>query len=227
VVAAALVVGGGLALAAQRRTAPPTSEPAERHGGGRSLLRPGFAVLVGVNLAIGGFFGAMPISVTAFAVHHGAAASAALLFVVSNCAGLLSGWLYGLRRWHTPARVQLAVVTSALAIGCLPLLVASSPQELLFGVALTGMAVPLIPLLCTVLAEAAVHRTVLTQSFVWLNSASAAGSAAASAVTGWAGGAGGVRGGFAVATTAACVMVVLTVAGLRAFRGTRSKSPLS
>src|SRR5579872_6615532 len=92
--AGALVVAGGLCFGAQRRTAPPASGAAERRHGSRTLLRPGFAVLVGVNLAIGGFFGATQISVTAFAVEHGAAAMAAVLFTVSSCASLLAGWLY-------------------------------------------------------------------------------------------------------------------------------------
>ena len=175
VLAATLVVAGGLCFAAQRRTAPPASGAAERHRTSRSLLPPGFAVLVGVNLALGGLFGAMQISVTAFAVKHGAAGTAAALFTVSGCASLLAGWLYGLRQWRTAPRVQLAVVTAGLAIGCLPLLVAGSPFELGLGVALTGLAIPLILVLCSVLAEAAVHRAVLTQAFVWLNSASAVG----------------------------------------------------
>src|SRR5580692_4801789 len=73
VLAAVFVVAGGMCFAAQRRTAPQTSGAAGRHHTGRCLLRPGFAVLVGVNLAIGGFFGAMQLSVTAFAVERGAA----------------------------------------------------------------------------------------------------------------------------------------------------------
>jgi hypothetical protein len=218
VLAATLVVAGGLCFAAQRRTAPPASGAAERHRPGRSLPRPGFAVLGGVNLAIGGFFGAMQISVTAFAVEHGAAGTAAALFTVSSCASLLAGWLYGLRQWRTAPRVQLAVAAAGLAIGCLPLLVAGSPVELGFVVALTGLAIPLILVLCSVLAEAAVHRAVLTQAFVWLNSASAAGSAGAAAAAGWAVGTFGAHGGFAVATTATSVMAVLAVAGLRALR---------
>jgi MFS family permease len=140
--AAALVVAGGLCFAAQHRTAPPASGAAGRHRTGRSLLRPGFTVLAGVNLAIGGFFGAMQISVTAFAVEHGAAGTAAALFTVSSCASLLAGWLYGLRQWQTAPRVQLAAAAAGLAIGCLPLLVASWPFELGFGVALTGLAIP-------------------------------------------------------------------------------------
>jgi hypothetical protein len=216
--AATLVVAGGLCFAAQRRTAPPASGAAERHRTRRSLLRPGFAVLVGVNLAIGGFFGAMQISVTAFAVERGAAGSAAALFTLSSCASLLAGWLYGLRRWRVPARVQLAVAAAGLAVGCLPLLVAGSLFELGLDIALTGLAIPPILVLCSVLAEAAVHRAVLTQAFVWLNSASAAGSAGAAAAAGWAVGASGAGAGFAVAAVATGVMAVLAVAGLRALR---------
>jgi hypothetical protein len=218
VLAAALVVVGGLCFAVQRRTAPPASGAAARHRTGRSLLRPGFAVLVGVNLAIGGFFGAMQISVTAFAVEHGAAGMAAALFTVSSCASLLAGWLYGLRRWRPAPQVQLAAVAAGLAIGCLPLLVAASPLELGSGVALTGLAIPLNLVLCSVLAEAAVDRAVLTQAFVWLNSASAAGSASAAAVAGWAVGSFGAHGGFAVAAVATGVMAMLAVTGLRALR---------
>ncbi|MGW3744133.1 MFS transporter [Streptomyces sp. NPDC005146] len=52
VLAAVLVVAGGLAFAAQHRTAPPpVSAFAERTRARGSLLRPGFAVLVGHNLA--------------------------------------------------------------------------------------------------------------------------------------------------------------------------------
>ncbi|HEY3611962.1 MAG TPA: MFS transporter [Pseudonocardiaceae bacterium] len=221
VLAATLVVAGGLCFAAQRSTAPPAAGAAERHRTGRSLWRPGFAVLVGVNLAIGGFFGAMQISVTAFAVEHGAAGTAAALFTVSSCASLLAGWLYGLRQWRTTPRVQLAVAATGLAISCLPLLVAVAPVELGFCIALTGLAIPLILVLCSVLAEAAVHRAVLTQAFVWLNSASAAGSAGAATAAGWAVGTLGAYGGFAVAALATSAMAVLAVAGIRAGQGRR------
>jgi hypothetical protein len=218
VLAAVLVVGGGMCFAAQRRTAPEASAAAGRHRTGRGLLRPGFAVLGGVNLAIGGFFGAMQISVTAFALEHGAAGIAAALFTVSSCASLLAGWLYGLRQWRTIPRVQLAVAAGGLAIGCLPLLLARSPFELGSGLALTGLAIPLILILCSLLAEATVHQAVLTQAFAWLNSASAAGSAGAAAVTGWAVDTFGTHGGLAVAAIAAGAMAVLALAGLRALR---------
>jgi hypothetical protein len=218
VLAAVLVVAGGMCFAAQRRTAPQTSCAAGRQRTGRGLLRPGFVVLAGVNLAIGGFFGGMQISVTAFALEHGSAGIAAVLFTVSSCASLLAGWLYGLRQWRTVLRVQLTVAAGGLAIGCLPLLLGRSLFELGLGVALTGLAIPLILILCSLLAEASVHPDVLTQAFAWLNSASAAGSAGAAAAAGWAVDTFGTHGGLAVAAIAAGAMAVLALAGLRALR---------
>jgi len=230
VLAAALVVAGGLCFAAQRRTAPrmasddpsafgvasASDDAAMPVAAGAELLRPRFVILAGMNLAIGCFFGSMQISVTAFAVEHGAADAAAALFTVSSCASLLAGWLYGLRRWRAPARIQLVVVAAGLAAACLPLLMIGSPVELGFQLALTGLAIPPLLVLCTLLAESAVRPSVLTQAFVWLNSASAAGSAGAAAVAGWAVDSFGAHGGFALAATAAGMMALLAVAALRA-----------
>jgi len=216
--AATLVVTGGLCFAAQRGTAPAASGTAGWHRTGRSLLQPGFAVLAGVNLAIGAFFGATQISVTAFAVEHGAAGMAAALFTASSCASLLAGWLYGLRPRRTAPGAQLTAAAAGLAVSCLPLLVAGSLVELGLGIVLTGLAIPVILVLCSVLAEMAVDPAVLTQAFAWLNSASAAGSAGAAAAAGWAVDTFGARAGFAVASMATGVMAVLAVAGLRALR---------
>ncbi|MGH3486453.1 MAG: MFS transporter, partial [Actinopolymorphaceae bacterium] len=195
--AAALVVAGGLALAGQRRTAPPrASSRLESRRAGRSLLRPGFAVLVGLNLAIGVYFGAMQVSVMAFSIEHGAADAAARLVAVSSCSGLLAGWLYGLRRWRTRPQRQLALITAWLALACLALHAASSPMGLGFVVVLTGGSIPPILVLFSVLTESSVHRAALTQAFTWLNSASAAGLAGAAAVSGRAVDAFGAHGGF-------------------------------
>lgn len=209
--AGGLVVVAGLALAVQRGTAPATAGHVVR---GRSRFGWGFAPVVATNLLLGGVFGAMPVAVTAFAVERGAAGAAVVLFLVSNCAGLLASWLYGLRRWPIVPRVQLALVTGWLALASLPLLVISSPVALGLAMGLTGLAIQPILTLCSLLTESAVHRTHLTQAFVWLNSASAAGSACAAAIAGHAVDSFGPPGGFAVAVAAAIAMALL--AALRA-----------
>jgi MFS transporter len=217
--AAALVILGGLVFAAQRRTAPPLAfNAAERIHAGGSLLRPGFAVLVGLNLAIGVYFGAMQVSVTAFTVEHAAVDTAAPIFAVSSASGLLVGWLYGLRRWHAAPRRQLAVATTGLALGSLLLLAVTSPLGLGSVVVLTGGAVPPIIVLFSVLAESAVHRAAVTQAFTWMNSAGAAGSASAAAIAGQMVDALGAHGGFIVAVVASAAMAVLSTAGARALR---------
>jgi len=219
VLAAALIVVGGLALAGQRRTAPPpASGRAHQDRSDRSLLRPAFVVLFAVSLGIGAYFGAMQVSVTAFAVNSGQAGTAAPLYAVSSCTGLLAGWWYGRRQWRASPDVQLAVATSGLATGCLLLLTADSPLTLGIALAATGLAVPPILTLCSVLAERAVHRTVITQAFTWLNSASAAGAAGAAAISGRIVDTHGSHGGFAIAITAATTMTVLAAGLVRTRR---------
>jgi len=215
VVAAALTVAGGLALAAQHSTAPPPTAPGGRHHStGRSLLRRTFLVLVGVNLGIGAYFGAIQVSVTAFAVQSGAPGSAAPLYGVSSGAGLLAGWLYGLRRWRSQPTTQLVLATTGLTVACLTLLTARSPLTLAAGLAATGLAVPPILVLCSVLTQRSVHPTVLTQGFTWLNSAGAAGTAATVAITGRIIDTHGSHGGFTIATTAATAITLLAASHL-------------
>lgn len=173
---------------------------------------------MGLNLALGVFFGAMQVSVTAFAVEHGAPGAAAVVFTVSSCSGLLAGWVYGSRRWGAAPPVQLLAATSALLLGTLLLPMVGSPFGLGLVVLLTGATIQPLLVLFSVLTESAVHRAVLTQAFSWLGSASAAGSAAAAAVSGWAIDSFGAHGGFVVTTAAAAAMTLQSLAGLRLLR---------
>jgi len=216
VLAAALIVGGGLALAAQHRTAPPPTglRGGHHHGAGRSMLGRSFVVLVGVNLGIGAYFGAIQVSVTAFAVESGAPGSAAPLYAVSSCAGLIAGWLYGLRRWRTSPTRQLALATTGLTLASLVLLRTSSPLTVAVGLAATGLAVPPILVACSVLTQRSVPSTVLTQAFIWLNSAGAAGTAGTAAISGAVIDTHASHGGFTIATTAATTTSLLAAGHL-------------
>lgn len=219
VLAATLSVGGGLVFAAQRGSAPPPAAGGEAHArANRSLLRGAVFVLMGLNLALGVFFGSMQVSVTAFAVEHGAPGAAAPIFAVSSCSGLLAGWLYGLRPWRAAPPVQLLTATGALTLGTLLLPAAGSPLGLGLVVVLTGAAVSPLLVLFSVLAESNVHQAALTQGFSWLASSSAAGLAAAAAAAGWAVDSLGARGGFAITATAAAAMTLQSAAGLRVLR---------
>jgi len=222
-IAAALILGGGGALAAQRRTAPPPArEHAERARGrarARStLLRPAFVLLALLNLAIGLYFGTMAISVSSFAVSHGAPGVAAPIIAASGLSGLLAGWLYGRRRHVAPPRRQLVIATAYLA--CTALLLPLAPSAVWLGAAVvvTEAAVPPMLALLNVLTEKVVSPAVLTQAFTWSNSASAAGSALAASLAGRAADAWGSSAALALAPAAGLVLLILALVLARAAR---------
>jgi predicted MFS family arabinose efflux permease len=211
-IAVALILGGGASLAAQRRTAPPPArERSERAGTGQTLLRPAFILLALLNLAIGLYFGTMGILVSSFALSHGVPGAAAPVIAASGLSGLLSGWLYGLRRHATPPRRQLVIATAYLA--CTALLLPFAPSAIWLGaaVAVTEVAVPPTLALLNVLTEKAVHPAVLTQAFTWNNSASAAGLALAAVLAGHAADAWGASAALAQAPAAGFVLLVLSL----------------
>ncbi|WP_327407622.1 MFS transporter [Streptomyces sp. NBC_01281] len=224
VLAASLSVFGGLFLATRRDTAPATSigdaEHARRRG---QLLCAPVLLLMGLNLAIGIFFGAMQVSVTGFAVECGAPGAAGPIFAASSFSGLLAGWLYGLRRWRATPPVQLVAATSVLSLGTMLLFTVGSPFGLALVVILTGAAIPPLLVLFPVFTEATVDHAVLTQAFAWLGAAGAAGSAAAAALSGWAIDTFGPQGGFAVTATAAAAMSLQSAAGLRVLRTSQGR----
>ncbi|MBB6348195.1 MFS transporter [Nonomuraea muscovyensis] len=211
-IAAALILGGGGALAAQGRTAPP---PGREHSGrartARTLLQPTFLLLALLNLAIGLYFGTMGVSVSSFAVGQGVPGAAAPIIAASSLSGLLSGWLYGLRRHPAPPRRQLVIATACLTGAALLLPLAPSAIWLGAAVVVTEAAVPPTLVLLNVLTEKAVHPGVLTQAFTWNNSASAAGSALAASLAGRAADAWGASAALAQAPAAGLVLLVLSL----------------
>jgi predicted MFS family arabinose efflux permease len=221
-IAAGLILGGGAALAAQRRTAPRPARERAGHTGtghtpaGRTLLRPSFLLVALLNLAIGLFFGTMGVSVSSFATGHGVPGAAAAITGAACLSGLLSGWVYGLRRHRAPARRQLVVVAAYLTAAALLLPLAPSAIWLGAAVVVTEVAVPPTLVLLNVLTEKAVHPAALTQAFTWNNSASAAGSAVAASLAGRVADAWGASAALAQAPAAGFVLLILALVLSRA-----------
>lgn len=201
-------------MAAQRRTAPqPAREIAERS----SLVGQTFLLLALLNLAIGLYFGTIGLSVTAFAISHGMPGAATPIIAACSLSGLLSGWLYGLRKHRTPARRQLVVATAYLMGTALLLPLAPSAIWLGVAVVVTEVAVPPTLVLLNVLTEKAVHPAALTQAFTWNNSASAAGTALAASLAGRAADKWDASAAFALAPLAGLILLVLSVVLYRTF----------
>ena len=222
-IAAALVLGAGLALTAQRRTEPP---PVPRHAerahadSKQNLLRPEFLLLAMLNLAIGLYFGTMGVSVSAFATQHHVPGAAAPILATASLSGLLSGWLYGLRRHRASAHRQLVIVAAYLTGTALLLPFAPTAIWLGAAAAVTEAAVPPTLVLLSVLTEKSVHPTVLTQAFTWNNSTSAAGSALAAFLAGHTADRLGASAAFVLAPVAGLALLALagTARGLHTYR---------
>ncbi|MFC0626438.1 MFS transporter [Kribbella deserti] len=211
--ATSLLLAGGFALALQRRTAPParvarTAAAAEQPA---RLMRPGFGALVGTSIGVGLYFGAMQVSVTAFAVGGGMASLAGPLYSVTSLVSIVVGLVYGARTWRMPAPTQLVLALGALGLLSVPLLLADSAGTLAIALALPGAALAPYMVLSAVMAESMVEPVVLTQAFTWLNSGSAAGIAGGAAIAGRVIDQHGPHSGFALAILATAVATAMAV----------------
>ena len=92
-------------------------------------------------------FGALQVSVTAFAVERDAAAFAGPLYAITSAASLLSGFVYG-RRART---LRLRTAFLGLSLGCVPLLLVDTPEQLAFALIAPGLAIA--PILTLVVAS--------------------------------------------------------------------------
>jgi MFS family permease len=213
VLAAALMLVGCLALARQRATEPERSTARQEVSAGR--VGRAFGALALVNLGIGFFFGALQVSVTAFATARGVAGSAGLIYSLLSITSLAAGFGYGARKWRMSAPRQLVVALAVLTAGSVPMLFADTPSLLALALLLPGFGLAPSMIVVTLLTERVVPKPALTRAFAWLNSAGAVGTALASAIAGRAVDAHGAGWGFAIAVGA---VGVATVVGMVAAR---------
>ena len=219
--AAGLTLAGGLvavgmtAFIWQRRSEPPAHRRSDRRLVDRRLLTPAVAALFGVNTAMGLFFGAMPVAITAFAFAHHAPALAGPIAAISSLTSLSAGLGYGARaqRWQ-PLTVML-VVSSLLVLATAALSIVPNVPVMFIGYAVVGAAIAPILIPSAVLLQRATEPGVYTQANTWMNSASAAGIAVAAPLTGLAIQLGGWRLGFLVAAGLTATLPVSTAVAWR------------
>ncbi|MEV6013601.1 MFS transporter [Streptomyces sp. NPDC051976] len=219
-----LIVGGGVAFALQKHSAPATAPSCTTASTsvGKWLLRPGSVVMICVNVAIGMFFGAMQVSVSAFAEGHGSAGLAGPVYSAMSVAALASGFGFGLVALKVPRAVQMACAMAYLAAACLLPMTAASPTGLALALAAVGLGVSPGLVLSAVLAEAVYDKTVITQAFAWLNSMGVAGTALATTLAGRLVDSRGSDWGFAVAAGATATATLALLAGRAALAPDRT-----
>ncbi|MFE0459957.1 MFS transporter [Kitasatospora sp. NPDC058965] len=208
---AALTVLGGLAFAAQRGTAPARHPRAA--GGNRvsALASPGVRLLAGSFLGVGTVFGAMQVSVTAFAEAQGQAGMSGTVYGVFAGGSMLAGVLYGMVAWRRSARERMLASYALLVLGCSTLWAMPDLTALAVAALCCGLAIA--PTLITgyTLVETLVADGAKTEAFTWLTGAIGLGLAVGSTVAGQLIDLGGPRTGFLVPVAGAGLGLVALV----------------
>jgi predicted MFS family arabinose efflux permease len=209
--AATLLAAGCGLLALQRRTAPPfvRSDRATGRGSRRSLRRPDFFAVLGVNLGLGCFFGSVGLLVTAATTAQGLQPLTGLILSVSSAASMVAGLLYGsLRSAPRPQLVQL-MATGTVTLGVLVAVLSPTVLGLTIMQFVGGSAIAPLLASSSQITRSTVAASERTQGFTLINSASAAGIAAGAALIGGTIELGGIR-------SAATLLAILTLSALAA-----------
>ncbi|MCC3766924.1 MFS transporter [Streptomyces sp. UNOC14_S4] len=203
VVCAVLTVTGSVAVALHRR-----SEPASAHTPGehrqRAITVPGVWVLMITYAGMGFLFGAVDVTMIAFAEERSASGLSGVLLALIAVGSLVAGMAYGAVDWRVPQTRMLAVTTCVLTLSAVPLAFAGSLPVMGVLAVVAGVAVSPALIAGSTLLESVAPKGALSEAFSWLNSFGALGIASGTAVGGqladlgtsahaaWAGAAGGL-----------------------------------
>lgn len=177
-------LGGTLALAAQRGTEPEPAGLAAGGGSGSSLRIPALQALYAARFCVGAVFGAMPVSLIAFAsAHHGRAFSG-LFLGLYGVTSLIAGLGYGALKEQMPLHRRLIVSVTLFAAGGVPLLAARGLSSLIGLLPLAGLAMAPATVTAMEVMQRVVPHAMLTQTISWDTTAIAFGMTAGSFLTG-------------------------------------------
>lgn len=180
-VAGALTLTGGLALAAQRGTQPTPRGPGSS---GSAITVPVMRVLIPVFTLTGSAFGAIEVSVVAYAQEHGHRAAGGLLLALFAVGSMLTGFWYGTRNWRSGLDRRFSAGLILFAVGLTPLpfvpgILALIPVIFLAGSASSSTVIP-----CYTLIQRLVPEHLLTEGMTWVSTAVGVGLAIGSPVAG-------------------------------------------
>ncbi|HEX3813049.1 MAG TPA: MFS transporter [Mycobacteriales bacterium] len=184
--AGCLIIVGMTAFIWQRHSEPPSHGPSERRLVDRRLLTPAVVTLFGINMSMGFFFGAIPVTIMAFAFAHHTAVLAGPISAVSSVTSLLAGLVYGVRAHRFQPMAVILTVSSFLILGTAALSAVPNIVVMFLGYAVVGAAIAPILIPAAVLLQQTTDPRVYTQAMTWMNSASAAGIAVAAPLAGLA-----------------------------------------
>jgi MFS family permease len=217
VLGAVLVVAGTTAFAASEPSRSWRSERrAAGHGALGALRSAGLRILVVVTLPIGFCFGAMEVTLPAFAEDVANRAWAGALIAIWSAGSALGGLWYGARAWRSGVAERYVRLAWLLPLGYLPLAAAQSLAAMVPLCILAGVTIaPLLTAGNQLVGDVA-PAGALTEAFTWPITALVSGLAVGNAAAGAVVEAADWRAAFLVAAAGASLGAMVALAGRRA-----------
>jgi predicted MFS family arabinose efflux permease len=208
-------LGGGLWFCSLRETEPPVHTGAARARRRSALASWGMLVLALTFVGMGSIFGAIDVSIVAFATEHGHKnLSGAILAVFAMGSGI-SSLLYGARHWLMALWKRYVVGMLVLALGVSLLHFVNSLAVLPVILFFTGFAIAPTIVNGNGLVQNLAAPGQLTEGLAWVGTSLGVGVSIGSWIAGVQIDAGGAHAGFIVVMGAAAL---LTLAGMRTIR---------
>lgn len=212
--ALALSVAGTLVFVSLRATEPPVETPGAGQGGSAMRL-PGLRVAALSMVFTGVLFGALEVVMVAFADEQGSPAAAGVLLPLVALGSAMSGVLYGTRTWRSPLDLRYVLALLAMAVGIVPVLVATGVAVMAPAAFVAGLAISPTLIATFGLVEQLVPPSARTEGFTWLNSGLSVGVAAGSALGGSLADGPGSRTAFLTCLAGALLALAVGAAGRR------------
>lgn len=176
-------VVGGFAFAAQRDTQPPLHAAADVVSR-RDVLTRGLVAIAVTFLGAGAVFGSVEVVVVAFADERGQRGLAGLVLACYAAGSLISGLVYGVRRWRRPLADRFVLAATVFGLATVLPLAADSVAVLSPLVFLTGLAIAPVLITGMSLVERLVPRRALTEGLTWAVTALTVGVTAGASIAG-------------------------------------------
>uniref|UniRef100_A0AAU2JL11 MFS transporter n=1 Tax=Streptomyces sp. NBC_00049 TaxID=2903617 RepID=A0AAU2JL11_9ACTN len=184
IVCVSMTTVGSVFVALHRRSEP-AHEPVPGQVPKRALTVPGVWVLTIAYAGMGFQFGAVDVTMIAFAQERSTPGLAGVLISLIAVGSLIAGVTYGAVNWRLSQAQLLAVTTFLLTLGALPLVFAGSPLVMALFAVVAGIAISPALICGSTLLESLAPKGSLSEAFSWLTSAGALGIASGTAAGGY------------------------------------------
>jgi MFS family permease len=219
-IAGMILMSIGLPLFAMQRATEPPPSPVRVKDPHPPVI--GIPIVQAIALATtftGGFFGAISITVVAFAESQGQKSYSGLLLGLWASGSAVMAIINGLIKWKTSYAGRFLIFLTALTIFSIPFLFVDSIFGLAIALFFNGFAIaPLIVNAYGVVQEA-VPSEQITESFTWVVAGMPLGGAISSALGGWVIDTYGAQSALWVPLGFMCAALLATLPYFRVYRG--------